>query len=280
MLGKLDGKVALITGGASGIGTASAELFAEEGAKVFIADIQDDKGHLLADKLGENAHYLNTDVSNEVMVKAVIDKAVDTYGRLDCIFNNAGVGGVSGSIDSIPVEGYDKTMDVLLKGVFLGMKHAAPVMKAQGFGSIINTGSIAGISTGYSHHIYSTAKAGVIHLTRSIATELGKYGIRVNCICPGAIATPIFFGGLELSDEEMNLAVENLKPRFSELQPINRSGAPEDIAKAALWLASDDSSFVNGHALVVDGGITCGQGYYSWINSIESLREIVRNVKK
>jgi NAD(P)-dependent dehydrogenase (short-subunit alcohol dehydrogenase family) len=279
-LGKLDGKVAVITGGASGIGAATVELFVNEGAKVLIADIQDEKGEELAGKLGDNGLFLHTDVSVESEIKAAVKKTVKLYGRLDCIFNNAGYGGVSGSIDSISVEGFDRTMGVLLKGVFLGIKHAVPVMKVQDSGSIINTASVAGLRTGYGHHIYSSAKAAVIHLTRSVAMELGESGIRVNCICPGGIATPIFFGGAGLTDDEMGDAVEGIKGSLSGLQPIKRSGLPEDIAKAALWLASDDSSFVTGHALVVDGGITCGRSWADWMGTVEGLGKIVDGVRK
>jgi NAD(P)-dependent dehydrogenase (short-subunit alcohol dehydrogenase family) len=279
-LGRLDGKVSVITGGASGIGAATVELFVNEGAKVLIADIQDEKGDELAGKLGDNGHFLHTDVSIESEVKAAVEKAVKLYGRLDCIFNNAGYGGVSGSIDSISVEGFDRTMGVLLKGVFLGIKHAAPVMKIQGSGSIINTASIAGLRTGYGHHIYSSAKAAVIHLTRSVAMELGESGVRANCICPGGIATPIFFGWAGLTDDEMDDAVEGVKDSLSGLQPIKRTGLPEDIAKAALWLASDDSSFVTGHALMVDGGVTCGRSWADWMGTVEGLGKIVDGIRK
>jgi NAD(P)-dependent dehydrogenase (short-subunit alcohol dehydrogenase family) len=150
-------------------------------------------------------------------------------------------------------------MGVLLRGVFLGMKHATPIMKRQGSGSIISTASVAGLQAGYGPHIYSAAKAAVIHLTRSVAMELGESGVRVNCICPGGIATPIFGKALGLSAEAAEQSVETMQAMLSTFQPIRRAGLPEDVARAALWLASDDSSFVNGHALVVDGGLTGGR---------------------
>lgn len=256
-MGKLNGKVTVITGGASGIGEATVRLFVEEGARVVITDIQDEKGQRLAKELGANATYLHTDVSQEADVKAVINHSLETFERLDCIFNNAGVPGVRGPIESIPVEGFDQIVGVLLRGVFLGMKHTAPVMKRQGSGSIISTASVAGLRAG-SAHIYSTAKAAVIHLTRSVALELGESGVRVNCICPGYIATPLFGRAVGLSTEATDNMVERLKPIFAKLQPIQRPGLPEDVARAALWLASDDSSFVTGHALVVDGGLLTG----------------------
>jgi len=261
---RLAGKVALVTGGASGIGEATVRLFVAEGASVVIADLQDERGGRVAGELGARAAYAHADVSREAEVQAAVEAAVRRYGRLDCIFNNAGYGGVGGRIAEIPVEGFDETLGVLLRGVFLGMKHAAPVMRRQGGGSIISTASIAGLRTGLGPHVYSAAKAAVIHLTRSVAMELGEHNIRVNCICPGGIATPIFGKGLGLSPERAEEIVPLMKGVLENLQPIKRSGLPDDIAQAALWLASDDSTFVNGHALVVDGGLIGGR---SWSES-------------
>jgi NAD(P)-dependent dehydrogenase (short-subunit alcohol dehydrogenase family) len=257
-------KVALITGGASGIGEATVRLFVAEGASVAIADIQDDRGRRLAGDLGERTAYLRTDVSREADVQAAVAETVRRFGRLDCIFNNAGYGGVGGRIEETSIAGFDETMGVLVRGVLLGMKHAAPVMKHQGGGSIISTASVAGLRTGLGPHVYSAAKAAVIHLTRTVANELGEHNIRVNCICPGAIATPIFGKGLGMSAEQADEIVPLMKGVLENLQPIKRSGLPEDIAHAALWLASDDSTFVNGHALVVDGGLIGGR---SWSES-------------
>jgi NAD(P)-dependent dehydrogenase (short-subunit alcohol dehydrogenase family) len=261
---RLANKVALVTGGGSGIGEATVRLFVAEGASVVIADIQDDRGRRVAEELGPRAGYVHADVSREADVRAAIDETVQRFGRLDCIFNNAGYGGVGGRIAEIPVEGFDETLGVLLRGVFLGMKHAAPVMKRQGSGSIISTASIAGLRTGLGPHVYSAAKAAVIHLTRSVAMELGEHNVRVNCICPGGIATPIFGKGLGLSPERAEEIVPLMKGVLENLQPIKRAGLPDDIAQAALWLASDDSTFVNGHALVVDGGLIGGR---SWSES-------------
>lgn len=258
MPSRLADKVAVITGGASGIGEATVRLFVAEGASVVIADIQDNRGRSLAGELGARAAYRHTDVSAEADVKAAIDEAVSRFRRLDCLFNNAGYAGASGPIADIAVDGFDATIGVLLRGVFLGMKHAAPVMKRQGSGSIISTASVAGLGTGFGPHVYSAAKAAVIHLTRSVAMELGESGVRVNCICPGGIATPIFGKALGLPSEQADATVPLMKGFLEQLQPIKRPGIPDDIAQAALWLASDESTFVNGHALVVDGGLSGG----------------------
>lgn len=272
-MGRLEGRVAIITGGASGIGEASVRLFVEEGASVLIADVQDDKGWKLAEGLGIRAEYLHADVSRESDVEALVSRVVEAYGRLDCMFNNAGVAGPTGSIESVNVEGFDEAIGVLLRGVFLGIKHAVPVMKRQGSGSIVNTASIAGLRTGYGNHIYSAAKAGIIQLTRSVAMELGENGIRVNCICPGFIPTPMIGRARGLSIDEADRKLDTIRKSFTKAQPLRRPGDPTDIAEAALWLASDASSFVNGHALVVDGGVTGGRMWSDYQGAIDGLRE-------
>ena len=272
-MGRLDGKFAIITGGASGIGEASASLFVEEGASVLIADVQDDKGWKLAEELGTRAEYLHADVSRESDVEVLMSRAVEAYGRLDCMFNNAGIAGPTGPIESVKVEGFNEAIGVLLRGVFLGIKHAAPVMKRQGSGSIVNTASVAGLRTGYGNHIYSSAKAGVIQLTRSVAMELGESGVRVNCICPGFIPTPMIGRVRGLSIDEADQKLDTIRKSFTMAQPLRRPGDPTDIAEAALWLASDDSSFINGHALVVDGGVTGGRMWSDYQGAIAGLRE-------
>jgi NAD(P)-dependent dehydrogenase (short-subunit alcohol dehydrogenase family) len=254
---RLAGKTAIITGGASGIGEASVRLFVEEGARVLIADAQTDKGQALADELGDAAVFRQVDVTREEDVRGVVEEAVKRWDRLDCIYNNAGFGGALGSILTTTVEEFDITFDVLLKGVFLGIKHAAPVMRERGGGSIISTASVAGLKTGESPHLYSVAKAAVIHLTQSVALELGAYGIRVNCICPGIVATPLAAGRKDASDESL----QRLAKGLAKTQAMGRVGQPEDIARAALWLASDDSEWVTGHAQVVDGGALAGRPF-------------------
>jgi len=286
-MGRLDGKVVVITGGSSGIGNASVRLFVKEGALVAFGDIQDELGIALAEELGPNAIYLHTDVRNESEIKALIDLAVERFGRLDCIFNNAGFPGVGGPIDEIPTDGFDVTMEIMFRSVFLGMKHAAPIMKEQGSGSIISTASVAGLRTGMGGHVYSSAKAAIIHLTRTVAMELGEFNIRVNCICPGGTATAIFGRGLGFEQEKADRFKEVIKMYLADMQPIKRVGLPEDIAKAALWLASDDSTFVSGHPLVVDGGLIGGrmpsQNQDQWEEmgkrlGIEDLEELRRRL--
>ncbi len=251
---ELEGKVAVITGGASGIGESTARLFVAEGAKVVIADMQRERGAALAEELGPAALFQQVEVRQEAEVKVAVDRAVSTWGRLDCMFNNAGFGGVLGPIEGIPVDDFDMTMDVLVRGVFLGMKHAVPIMKKQASGSIINTGSIAGVTAGRGPIIYSAAKAAVVHLSKVTAMELGEHSIRVNCLCPGYIATPLSANTVGRPDT----LIEKKHDTYAVRQPIPRVGLPDDIAQMALFLASDRSTFVTGQALVVDGGAATG----------------------
>jgi NAD(P)-dependent dehydrogenase (short-subunit alcohol dehydrogenase family) len=255
-VGKINGKVAVITGCASGIGKATAKLFIQEGARVILGDIQDDLGKALADDLGPNAIYQHANVRSEDHIKSLIELATENFEKLDVMFNNAGFSGVAGPIDETPTDAWDVTMEVMLRSVFLGMKNAVPVMKKQGYGSIISTASVAGMRTGFGPHAYSTAKAAIIHLTHTVAMELGEFNIRVNCVAPGGIATAIFGRGFGFPQDWAEGFSNMLKSSFlSEIQPIKRAGLPEDIAKAVLWLASDESSFVSGHTLLVDGGL-------------------------
>lgn len=267
---RLKGKVAVITGGASGIGEASVRRFVEEGAKVVIADLQDAKALKIVDELGGAAVYQRTDVSQEADIIALMKRAVDEFGGLDCVFNNAGVGGASGSILETPVEEYEFTMRILVRSVFLGIKHGAATLLEHGGGTIINTSSVAGFRAGFAHHIYSAAKAAVLHLTRTTALELGERGIRINAICPGAIATPILAGETRAKAEN----IEMMKGFLAEMQSIPRAGLPIDIANAALWLASDESSFVHGEALVVDGGYSPGPRWSAQLPTLKQRRPL------
>jgi len=253
-MGRLDGKVAVITGAASGIGAATARRFCREGAAVVVADLNDAGGRAVVTECtaaGGRAVFRRTDVSAEPDVAAAIALAVESYGRLDVLFNNAGLGGALGPIDETPVEDWDRTQAVLLRAVFLGMKHAVPRMRAGGGGSIISTASVAGLRGGAGPHAYSAAKAAVINLTRSVVLEVAKDHIRVNCICPGGIHTPLIGQRFPGSDEQ-------LAQILSTVQPLQRAGTPDDIAAMALYLASDEARFVTGTAMVVDGGFTAG----------------------
>ena len=259
MADRLDGKVAVVTGGASGIGEGTVQLFAEEGARVLAADILDERGQSVVESIGPSAAYIHADVSKEADVAGAVAHAVERWGRIDAIFNNAGAGGATQGLLEIDEAGYDATMDLLLKGVVFGIKHAARAMMETGGGAIVNTASVAGIDAGNGPAIYSVGKGAVVHLTKVAAYELGQHGIRVNCICPGGIATPIFGKVLGLSPEDADKTVDAMAQVMGGAQPIARAGRPLDIANAALWLSSDDSGFVTGHALVVDGGLTLGR---------------------
>lgn len=257
-MGKLDGKVAVITGAASGMGRATAIRFAGEGAAVVIADLNEEGGEAAVRDCRENggrAVFQKTNVTAEADVQAAVARAVKEFGHLNVIYNNAGLGGALGSIEHTTVEDWDRTQAVLLRGVFLGMKHAIPALRRAGGGSIISTASIAGLAGGLGPHSYSAAKAGVVNLTRSVALEVAKDKIRVNCICPGGINTPIFNF---LSTDRA--AMEQLLAR---MHPIKRAGHPEDIAAMALFLASDDSEWITGTAMVVDGGLMAGKDIFS-----------------
>ena len=269
-MGRLEGKVAIVTGGSSGIGEATVRLFVEEGAKVLLFARNEERSNNIIGTLGKDALFYKGDVAIESEVRSAVDTAVDTWGKLDCIFNNAGILGPGGPVDELAVDGFDQAMDVLVKGVFLGVKHAARVMKPQGYGSIINCASIAGMIFGPDRLIYSTCKAAVNHLTRMAAGELGKHGIRVNSVCPGAILTKMWFDGNEPSEEDR----EKMIDYFEGLMPFG-VGFPVDIANAVLWLASDESRYVTGHYLVVDGGASIGIPNFA-IDKIEKeLREIL-----
>ena len=272
-MGALDGKVAIITGGTSGIGARTAELFVEEGAKVVIAGRRQAEGESLANKLGAPASFMRTDVTREADIKALIEHALAKFGRIDCLFNNAGNPGRIAPIADIDMAHFDTVIATHVRGVVLGMKYAAPAMIRQGSGSIINTGSIAGLRAGYSAHSYSAAKAAVIHVTRCVAAELGEKGIRVNSISPGAIVTGIFAKGAGLPDAVAERTVDGLKERFAAFQPLPRAGLTDDIAQAALYLASDAGSFVNGQDLVVDGGVVAGSRWSQLLKTRAGMAE-------
>lgn len=258
-MGRLEGKVAIVTGGASGIGEATVRTFVEEGARVVIADVQEERGQHLAEALGTHTSFLKTNVAEEAAVAGAVDHALAKWGRLDVMFNNAGFGGVSGPIDELDMAAYDDTMAVLLRGVVLGAKHAARAMKPARQGVILNTSSVAGIQAGFGPVVYSAAKAAVAHLSRCLAVELAEFGIRVNAICPGVTVTNIFAAGMGLSGPAAEAILPRIDAALADWAPLRRSGQPADIANAALWLASDEAAYVTGQAIVVDGGLTAGR---------------------
>jgi NAD(P)-dependent dehydrogenase (short-subunit alcohol dehydrogenase family) len=258
---QLEDKVAVVTGGASGIGEATVRRFVAEGANVIVADLQEGPGGDLADELGDAARVVRTDVSVEDDVASAIGAAVDGFGRLDVLYNNAGFVGATGPLETTTSEEYDRTMDVLLKAVFFGIKHAAPIMKEQRAGSIISTSSVCGLTAGIGTHLYTVAKAGVIMLTKTAALELADWNVRVNAVCPGYIATPLAAGG-SLTDIGRDAAEERLatrRERMAQSQPLGRMGEAADIAEVVAFLASDASSWITGTAQVVDGGLTLGK---------------------
>lgn len=259
---QLEGKVAVITGGTSGIGARTAEVFVAEGAKVVIAGRRQQRGERLAQKLGEAASFIRTDVSVEADVKAMIDHAVDRFGRLDCLMNNAGIGSQFVTIAEVDLKQFDAVIAVHLRAVLAGMKYAAPVMAAQGSGSIITVTSVNGIRAGLGGHYYSAAKAASIHLTRCAAVELGEKGIRANSISPGMTVTGAFgkYGDMtpDEADEHPEYAEAAIRAVLPRWQALPFVESADDVAKAALFLASDASRMVTGHNLVVDGGISAG----------------------
>lgn len=258
MIGRLEGKIALITGGCSGIGLATVELFIAHGAVVVVADMQDEKGLTLEQRFPDQLVYSHCDVTSEEDIKKAVAAAQSAFGGLDILFNNAGAGGTPLGVVDMEVDAWDATFSLLLRGPMLGTKHAAPLMKKRGGGSIINTASIAGIEAGWGL-AYGVAKAGVIHLSKLSAAELAVDNIRVNAICPGVIVTPIFGVAAGLSRPAADQMAGSLVEAAGEMQPLRRAGEPQDIANAVLYFASNDSSFVTGTHHIVDGGILVGQ---------------------
>ena len=248
----LKGKVALVTGGASGIGRATALVFAREGAKVVVADLVAEGGEdtaRLIKETGADAFFVKCDVSKAVDVEAMVKKAVDTYGRVDCAFNNAGVGVMKSTVECKEEE-WDRVLSVNLKGVWLCMKYEIIQMLKQGSGAIVNTSSIFGLIGTQGYAPYTASKHGVVGLTKVAALDCAQAGIRVNAVCPGSVLTPMF---------EPILADPQLKDAVQKMHPLGRFAKPEEIAEAVLWLCSDTASFVTGVAFPVDGGVVVGK---------------------
>lgn len=255
MNGKLEGKVAIITGGASGLGAAGVELFIREGATVLVADIRAPVLNY-AETYGDKAMFFQCDVTNEEQVKALVAKAAGELGGLDILYNNAGGGGPPGNVTDVLEAAWDSDMAVMLKSVMLMTKASVPELAKRGGGSVINTSSIAGIRPGIAGLSYSVAKAGVSHFTRMIVPELGRQNIRVNSICPGIIPTPALGGAFALDYPTTLKVMPSIGEIYSRAVPLRDVGVPEDIAKLALFLACDDSRFITGQEIAVDGGLS------------------------
>ncbi|MCB2056777.1 MAG: SDR family oxidoreductase [Novosphingobium sp.] len=251
------GKSVVITGAASGIGRAATLLFAREGATVFAADLNLAGAEAVACE-GDSIIPVACDVCDVAQIKALMDHAAGTFGGIDVVFNNAGAGGAREPIDEIDAAGWDRTMDLLLRSVAMGIRYAAPHMKGRKGASIVNTSSVAAVGPGYSPTAYAVAKAGVLHLTKCAATDLAQHGIRVNAVQPGFINTNIFTTSMEMPEDKVELAKSMIMQMSSNAQPVARSGMPEDIANAVAFLASDAAGFMTGASLIVDGGITVG----------------------
>ena len=248
-------KIAFVTGGASGIGAATARLFKAQGYFVYLGDVQVDKGRELAGELGD-AEFLELNVREETQFERAFARIMAVHGRLDAMVNNAAIVGVMGPIASLPLAQYDYSQEIIQRSVVLGTKHAARIMQPQHSGSIVNVASVAGLTGGYSPHVYAACKAAVVNFTSSVALELAEDGVRINAVCPGNIATPIHTG---VNDARWLDRIAKVREAAVEDQPIPRMGEPEEIGAAVVWLASDAASYVTGHALVVDGGLMAGR---------------------
>lgn len=274
---RFNGKTVVVTGAASGIGRASAIAFAAEGATVYAADI--DEAGLLATASASNGKVVTArcDVTRCEDIKALMDRAAAETGGIDTVFNNAGAGGDRAPIDEIEPEGWDRTMDLLLRSVAFGIRYAVPHMIGRRGASFVNTSSVAAVGPGYSPTAYAVAKAGVLHLTKVAAADLAKHQIRVNAVQPGFINTNIFTASLEMPAELEAQAKGAIAAMSQQAQPVARGGQPDDIAQAVLFLASEAAGFVTGTSLIVDGGITIGPRH-SWDPNMPGLFDALQQM--
>jgi NAD(P)-dependent dehydrogenase (short-subunit alcohol dehydrogenase family) len=273
----LDGKVAVVTGATSGIGERIAELFVEEGAQVIATGRREQEGAALERSLGKKLVFLRADVSKEADVQATFDLVRERFGRLDVLVNNAGQSTPLISIADLDMAIFDNLMNVNIRGLVMCMKYAAKIMLPQRSGSIINIASLAATRGGMTAHPYSASKGAVCAVTRSVAAELGEKGIRVNVISPGAIVTGIFAKNAGVEGSKADKVAGAVRDVFATLQPVPRSGEPDDVARAAVFLASDASGFVNGHELAVDGGIT--QAARRWSDGLAIRAQLATRIK-
>jgi NAD(P)-dependent dehydrogenase (short-subunit alcohol dehydrogenase family) len=257
---RLNRKIAVVTGGTSGIGRRVVERFRAEGAEVLFTGRRSELGRDVARSTG--ATFIQADAGSEEDAERTVKQTLDTHGRVDILMNNAGAPAAGGRIEALQLDSFDEAIRVHVRGAIAHIKHAAPAMRAERAGSVINLGSVAGHRTGYSSSLsYSVAKAAVIHMTRCAAMELGEDGVRVNSISPGGIATGIFAKSLGMAASQADGTVEKVKEALASVQAIPRGGVTDDIAAAAVYLASDEASFVNGEDIVIDGGLIWGRRY-------------------
>jgi NAD(P)-dependent dehydrogenase (short-subunit alcohol dehydrogenase family) len=273
------GKTVVITGAASGIGKATCLLFASEGATVIAGDIDEAGGNELATTSNGKILFKRCDVTNVPDIKALMDFAAEKTGGIDVVFNNAGAGGAREKIDEIDPEGWDFTMNLLLRSVAMGVRYAVPHMIGREGASIVNTASIAGLGAGYSPTAYAVAKCGVIQLTKVGATDLAKHNIRMNAICPGFIKTNIFTASLEIPPEMRDQANQMIWAVSDTTQPVKRGGNPEDIANMVAFLASKEAGFITGTHMVVDGGITTGRPE-SWNDEAPAIYDVLQKMEE
>jgi len=266
---RFQGKRAVVTGGASGIGRATALRLVEEGADVLIGDVDVAGGQELAETSNGRISFQKTDVTQVADIEALL-AAADAAGGLDILFNNAGAAGARDKIDEISPDDWDRTMSLLLRSVAMGIRYAVPLMVKRGGGAIVNTSSVSALGSGYAPTAYSTAKAGVLHLTKVAAADLAKHNIRVNAVVPGFITTNIFTSALGLDGAVRDHVNGVIAQTAAHAQPVQRAGRPEDIAAAVAYLASDDASFVTGTHILVDGGMLIGTRA-SWDDSVPGL---------
>ena len=258
MAGRLEGQVAIITGATSGIGEGTAERFVEEGARVVVVGRSEERGNAVASRLGDQAVFSQADITREKDIVAMVECARKHFGRLDCLFNNAGDSRSSFGIEELTEDTFIYDMKLLVGSILFAVKHSLPLLREQGSGCIINNASISGMASGYGPLVYSAAKAAVIQMTRSLAMELANDHIRVNAISPGVIQTPIFGRVLGYGEGKTRETLEEVGGWLGSFSHQGRPGTPKDVANAAVFLAGDESAYITGHNLVVDGGISMG----------------------